>query len=208
MSIHPRDWTLEGMAHANALRTKVGPMFERLGQRASYRLAKRLIDEAFQRYRQDRSKTKVQCRDNDCFSCCLYQTRVTSTKYEVNRILNQIQNEGRLETVVARARRLVDGGKGGVCPLLSREGRCTVYKIRPLKCAAHHSLDREDCKDPNGRTQHNELLWIETELLATQGMFKREEIKWLKGLRDEDLPNLFDLLAELGQERLDKKEAA
>ncbi len=32
------------------------------------------------------------------------------------------------------------------CPLLSREGRCSVYPLRPLVCRAMHSLDQEQCE--------------------------------------------------------------
>jgi hypothetical protein len=37
------------------------------------------------------------------------------------------------------------------CPLLDDSNRCSVYSLRPLKCATEHSLVASACETPHGR---------------------------------------------------------
>ena len=194
-----REWSPAGHQHASNVIARIMPMFKGLSRRQAYRLALRLIEEANGRYHRDPGTRPLGCRSHDCFSCCLFQKRIDCTAFDVGRILDQAEREGRLREVVSRASKLIEGGKGGACPLLSREGRCTVYKHRPLACAAMHSMDREACKDEFGMSPHAELLWIETHVIAGFGMFPVDEL--MSGKRG-DPPDLFAMLAELGGKRL------
>ena len=197
-------WSHDAMRYGDQVKSKLIPMFQGLNQRNAYKLARRLIDDTFRRYRKDPNNPKIACRKRNCFSCCLYQVGINSSRYEAERILDQVERENRLPSVVKHAQRLVDGGRGGACPLLSPTGQCTVYNIRPLVCAAQHSMDAEACRDPKGSFPYSDVLDIEVQLIAAFGMTPFEKWPELK----DNMPDLFHLLADLGRERLNKKEAA
>ena len=80
-----------------------------------------------------------------CPACCIYVEDVGVLRIEVRRILDLVEQQGRLEEVTRRARARHERGKGA-CPLLSRDGRCTVYSERPLTCRRYHSFDKEACR--------------------------------------------------------------
>lgn len=197
-------WTKDGQRFMDKMITWLTPLFKDLSRRNAMKLARRLIDEAHHRYRSDRSTPDLGCREHECFSCCLFNHEIEATDFETIRILNKVENDGRLQDVVIRAERLIQGGRGGVCPLLSIEGKCTVYKDRPLSCAAMHSMDREMCKLEGGQSFHAERLWIETHYVAGFGMYGSDRIH-AGGIEVQDL---YHLLADLGRERLEKREAA
>lgn len=207
MTEHPdRGWSALGHSHADAVMRRVGLKFKGLRPAKAHRLARRLIDGAIAKYRRDPNVPKIACRGQHCFGCCLHQKDVDTSPFEVERILNQVETDGRLANVVARAQRLVDHGKGGVCPLLSPEGRCTVYKIRPLTCGAYHSLDRQACHSgAHAKIPHAEMLWIETCMVAGFGLLGFDEIS---GTGRKPRYRLFEMLARLGRARLEAKEAA
>jgi Fe-S-cluster containining protein len=80
-----------------------------------------------------------------CPACCIYSDRIDILPIELRSILDVVEREGRLEEVARRAELRRSRGKGA-CPLLSRNGRCTVYAERPLSCRWYHSLDRDACR--------------------------------------------------------------
>ena len=201
-----REWSAAGHQHADRVIAAYSSTFATLPRAKAVRLAHRLIDDAHRNYQRVPGSVKIACRTDDCFSCCLFQKGIETVDFEVNKILDQVEREGRLSDVVRRAKRLVDSGKGGACPLLSKDGKCTVYKNRPLSCASMHSLNRELCKDPKGKTVHSEQLWVETHIIAGFGMLG--PAAFFAGMASELTVDLFERLAVLGGKRLRKKEAA
>lgn len=194
----------------NALATVMTPVLRRRfagkTRPQAYKLARKLIDEAMARHRRNPGKEKIACRPTNCFGCCLHQIDIDSSVFEVDRILDAVDEQGRIEEVVARAERLAAKGTGGACPLLSREGRCTVYAIRPITCASYHALDREACHSgAKAETKHDKTLWVEMCLLAGFGLVPVEEMD-----RRGPLPrvHLFKELAARGRARLEGRRAA
>lgn len=91
--------------------------------------------------------------------------RIEILPIELRRILDLVERQGRLEEVARRAELRRVRGKGA-CPLLSRNGRCSVYEERLLSCRRYHSLDREACRKcahDDGRTQ---VPWVPQSIAA------------------------------------------
>ena len=200
------NWTTKGNMIANFILMSLRPRFRGTSPKRRYKLARQLIDEAFARYRNAPDTPALGCQSSDCFGCCLHQKEIDISGHEVERILNRVTSETRLEDVVTRSEALVAKKIGGACPLLSREGRCTVYDIRPLACAAYHSLDREACHSgANAKIAQAETLFIETALITGFGMRPVEEMD-----ADARPPRhyLFKELAARGRARLEARRAA
>ena len=136
----------------------------------------------------------------------MHQKEIDISGYEVDRILNRVTSETRLEEVVVRAETLVAKETGGACPLLSQKGRCTVYDIRPLACAAYHSLDRQACHSgENAKIAQAETLFVETAIITGFGMRPVEDMD------AESQPPRFYLFKEIatrGRARLQRRKAA
>ena len=191
---------------ANVILNSLRPRFAGTSAKRRYKLARQLIDEAFKRYREAPDTPPIGCQSSNCFGCCLHQKEIDISGYEIDRILNRITSETRLEEVVICAETLVAKETGGACPLLSREGRCTVYDIRPLSCAAYHSLDRKACHSgANAKICQAETLFIETALIAGFGMRPVEEMD--SGSQPPRF-YLFKELASRGRARLEGRRAA
>lgn len=206
MAIENTGWSATGHILADRLMATLRLLFERKTVPQAHKLAHRLIEEALGRYRRDPEAAKIACRSRDCFGCCLHQTEIDVSAFEVERILDQVEADSRLPNVVQHAERLSQRGRGGVCPLLSHQGSCTVYKIRPLTCAAYHSLDRQACHSgATAKIKHAEMLWIETALIAGFGMVPPDE---MTGGKPITRFRLFDELARRGRARLERKAAA
>jgi Fe-S-cluster containining protein len=75
-----------------------------------------------------------------------------------------VEQQGRLEEVQRRADQRRARGKGA-CPLLSRNGRCSVYEERPLSCRLYNSADREACRSAV-RDPYNLIVPMSAFLLA------------------------------------------
>ena len=128
-----------------------------------------------------------------------------TSDYEVRRILNRVESENKLTDVVSRAEAIVKK-EGGACPLLSKEGRCTVYDIRPVTCAAYHSLDRAACHSgAQAYIPFHEMLYIETTVISAFGMVP---VEMMDGQRSLPKVRLFAELARLGRARLQHGQAA
>ena len=173
---HHPGWTRKGNFIGNLVMTALKPRFAGKSHARRYKLARRLIDEAFDRYRNAKDVPPLGCGEAGCFGCCLHQKEVDTSDYEVERILNRVENEKRLGRVVARAEALSAKQGGGACPLLSTDGCCTVYDIRPLSCAAYHSLDRNTCHSgPKAEIPFAETLFVEATLIAGLGLVAVDE---------------------------------
>ena len=196
-------WSDKGRMFADAWTKQLSVEFRGLSARAAYRRARRMIEDAWKRYRQSPRSHEVACRTHNCFACCTYQKAIDSSQYEAGRILDRVEQQGRLQEVVDRAKSLVAQGKGGACPLLSRDGKCTVYDIRPLACMSYHSLDRDRCQIAGDMVPKAEKLWIKSRIPTGFGLYSVERLE-----KGGPADCLFDLLAERGQERLNKKDAA
>ena len=202
---HP-GWTVEKNAFANLVVTALKPTFRGKSAARRYKLARERIDQAFERYRSAPDAPPLGCRSFDCFGCCLHQDEVGTTDFEVERILNRVQRERRLNDVVTRAEALVAKKTGGACPLLSQDGRCTVYDIRPLECASYHSLDREACHSgATAQIRYAPMLRIELTLISGFGMVPVADMDRRSPLPKKDL---FDELARRGRARLGQRKAA
>jgi hypothetical protein len=96
------------------------------------------------------------CREG-CDACC-YQ-RVVLTAPEVIVIAARISETRSAEEVRALTDRLAAQLRKPIrepCPLL-RQGRCTVYECRPLRCQGHSGVDARSCH----RLDH--LVWLPQE---------------------------------------------
>jgi len=93
-----------------------------------------------------------------CSFCC--HVHVDATEPEILAIaahLHETLREGALPALldrlawhVARVSVLSDDERWAAripCALLGRDGRCTVYPVRPLRCRAFHSSDAGACRD-------------------------------------------------------------
>ena len=200
------NWSVKGNMIANMVLASLRPRFRGKSPKSRYKLARRLIDEAFERFRTAPDTPALGCQSSNCFGCCLHQKEIDVSGYEVDLILNRVTSETRLEEVVTRADALVAKKTGGACPLLSKDGRCTVYDIRPLACAAYHSLDRDACHSgANAKIAQAETLFIETALITGFGMRPVEEMD--AGSQPQRF-YLFQELAARGRARLQRRRAA
>lgn len=198
----------EVQAAGNALTAHLVPQFKGLSEAGRHKRARRLITAAFARYSQRRDVPPLGCgTGKPCHGCCLHQIEIDTSEYEVERVLDLVESEGRLEEIVARAEKVSAAG-GGACPLLSKKGRCTVYKVRPLSCVAYHSLDREAChQGAKARIPHHQALFMEASIIAGFGLVSVDELM-TQGKRPLKV-RLFKGLAEKGRKRLDaRKDAA
>lgn len=100
-----------------------------------------------------------------CPACCVYCDKIEILPIELRRILDLVERQGRLEEVARRAELRRARGKGA-CPLLSRNGRCTVYEERPISCRRYHSLDRAACGRCARDDGQTSVPWI-PELIAS-----------------------------------------
>lgn len=200
------DWSPAMHALATVMTPVLKRKFAGKTRPQAYKLARRLIDEAMARYRRNPDKEKIACRPKNCFGCCLHQKDIDTCVFEVDRILDLVVKESRLDEVVSRAEKLAAHGNGGACPLLGRDGRCTVYAIRPITCASYHALDRDACHSgAKAETKHDGPLWAEMCLIAGFGLVPVEEMD-----RRGPLPRirLFEELAARGRDRLEARSAA
>ena len=106
----------------------------------------------------------IACGDR-CPACCIYTTSVAVMPSEVGRIVDRLQHDGRLEEVERRAIGRVKRG-AGACPLLSMNGRCTVYDERPLACRRYHSLDREACE----KSDNPSVPWVSQVIIIGEAL--------------------------------------
>lgn len=176
-----------------------------LSAEQAYNRSAEQIDLAMAGYRRNPKMSKIQCRPRDCFACCITQKEVDSSPFEVGRILDRAESEDRLQNIVERSERVAARPQGGVCPLLSKKGRCTVYDIRPLSCRIHHSLDRKGCHQPGGHFRQDNQLRTILGLICAVGLHGLNRLMSGKG---NPRFRLFEQLAKLGRERLEKRAAA
>jgi Fe-S-cluster containining protein len=83
-----------------------------------------------------------------CFFCCFLWT--DALPLEVFRIADHLQRTASPEVLVDICRRLRERLTTplGECPcgLLTAEGRCAVYAIRPMTCRGFHSFSKSACQ--------------------------------------------------------------
>jgi Fe-S-cluster containining protein len=132
----------------------------------------------------------IACREG-CSACCVYSKRVALLPIELRRIIDRVEQQGQLEEVARRAEIRRARGKGA-CPLLSRDGRCSVYAERPLSCRRYHSLSRQDCESG----ENPKVTWIGP--LVAAGMALIELARW----RGDELVDLFEDLPTIAAARL------
>lgn len=201
-------WSEAGDRMVDQVLQKFGGQFVGKSRKEAYWIARRLLKKTFADYRKGRpaGAPKVACRSDNCFGCCLYQKEVDTSPYEVETIIDRLVQEDRLAPVVAKAEKLASHGKGGACPLLSRNGKCTVYDIRPLACAAYHSPDYKACRGgAEASIPQIEELWAATSIIVGMGFLPLDV---LTSRAPKPRYYLFKMLAELGGKRLETKEAA
>jgi Fe-S-cluster containining protein len=137
------------------------PVF--VGEDAGQRLdrARRYVEQLLQLAKQQAAEAlgKTIACGNRCPACCLYADRVDILPLELRRILDLVERQGRLGEVARRAELRRARGKGA-CPLLSRNGQCTVYAERPLSCGRYHSLDRDACRQCARDDGNTKVPWI------------------------------------------------
>lgn len=187
---------------------KFGGQFIGKSREQAYWIARRLLKKTFSDYRKGRpaGAPKVACRSTNCFGCCLHQKDVDTSPYEVASIIDRLDQENRLSEVVAKAEKLTIRGNGGACPLLGTDGRCTVYDIRPLACAAYHSPDYKACRGgAEAIIPRIDQLWAATSIITGMGLLPLEVLT-SNGPKPRYF--LFKMLAELGAKRLETREAA
>lgn len=87
------------------------------------------------------------CRGSGCFGCCRAGVSVTQREAEV---LAGLATDDQVERMVKHAENFAEDASAQVmwCPFLDLpNGRCTVYRARPLVCRTYHSMAEEadDC---------------------------------------------------------------
>jgi Fe-S-cluster containining protein len=105
---------------------------------------------------------------NGCSHCC--QLRVVAFPHELIAIYLHIKlsfSTTRADAAIARVKsqfaQIKDLSteqhfvKNVECPLLEN-GRCSVYAVRPIACAAYHSITEEACRNSN---EHPEIVGTE-----------------------------------------------
>lgn len=206
MSARSPRWSPGAQGFIVSVIKRLAPVFEGKGPDQANQVAAGMIDDALSAYDRDPGTPSIACQSEDCFGCCLHQKEIDTSAFEVDRILDRLHAQDRMAEIVRRARRLARHRTGGACPLLGRDGKCTVYDIRPLTCRFYHSLDRVACHSgPKAEIPHAERLWIETALIAGFGMHGS------KAMTSGSAPasfGLFKNLAERGDDRLKSSEAA
>jgi Fe-S-cluster containining protein len=128
------------MAHAAAL--KGVPYFEGLDAAQRLDQARQGLDEYFGHVRAT-AFTPIACGAG-CSGCCIFPTRISALPLEVRRIVDLVEQQGRLEEVAERAEKR-KSRRRGACPLLGCDGRCTVCPERPLACRGYQSIDLDAC---------------------------------------------------------------
>jgi hypothetical protein len=109
---------------------------------------------------------RLACREG-CDACC--HQRVTLSAPEVIVIAARISETRSAPEVKALTDQLAAPPRKPSrepCPLL-RQGRCTVYECRPLRCQGHNGLDARSCE------RLNHLVWLPQEhsfRAASQGI--------------------------------------
>lgn len=91
------------------------------------------VDAFFQRVEQ-RHGSDLQCHTG-CSDCC--HTRLTVTTVEANAIADEIASwpADRREALAANA--LASAVIGDRCAALDPQGRCLIYRVRPIVCRSH-----------------------------------------------------------------------
>jgi Fe-S-cluster containining protein len=111
---------------------------------------------------QDEYRPRLDCREG-CFYCCC-KPGVLITLPELLRILDRVHTTFDADAIAAlreRARRYVEQLDGRSfdaptdqsvpCPLL-KDGRCSVYEVRPLTCRGYNSTSVDACQQAHGST--------------------------------------------------------
>lgn len=104
----------------------------------------------------DFSRKEIDCKKG-CYHCC--HQRVIVSPLELFRIRDYIYENFSANEIEELKKRVEEadavthgmsedehGAAGVWCPLLSKEGRCTVYEARPFECRGYVSTDVEECK--------------------------------------------------------------
>jgi Fe-S-cluster containining protein len=110
-----------------------------------------------------RPDVKFDCKPG-CAYCCNHRIEALPAEvFLIARELNKLPADklaevtARLRAHAALARGLRPAQHRLTCPLLENS-LCTVYEMRPYACRRFHSLDVEQCKDPEGVPPANEEL--------------------------------------------------
>ena len=89
-----------------------------------------------------------------CTQCCEF--RVSALPAEIFNIVNYLREHkaDELEIWEQRLKEHADYVSGlqthdyqKVCPFANEQGACQIYKVRPFKCRAYHSLDVKICNE-------------------------------------------------------------
>jgi Fe-S-cluster containining protein len=113
----------------------------------AWALLEQLTHAADEAVRQWPQRTDHACEPG-CFFCCFLWT--DALPLEVLRIAEHLRHTASPESLADIRRRLIERLSAPLgqrpCGLLTAEGRCAVYTIRPLTCRGFHSFSRSACQ--------------------------------------------------------------
>ena len=101
------------------------------------------------------SKAKTACREG-CSYCCYYQVDVSahealqivdfvSKQFSKEKISEFLDAADANAAIIRKLTRAEHRATNIACVFL-RDGRCSIYPVRPLHCRTHHATDVEGCK--------------------------------------------------------------
>jgi Fe-S-cluster containining protein len=97
-----------------------------------------------------RGRPPLPCWTGCSFCCYVGPDRPDLLPAELLRIVSYLRDPARAATlaeVLARLRAAPDKGAERKAPcFFLHEGRCAIYAVRPMRCRAQHSPDREACE--------------------------------------------------------------
>lgn len=138
--------------------------------------------DVFHKYTDQLIKMRVKEYPPVIFACgkgcdvCCHNMRVEALLPEVFKIamhissLNPVERQGyidRLEQHVKYAKGRTYRDYNTRCPFLGDDGGCSIYEVRPHKCRAHLSTDKEACNIP-GNAKIDRMLNQAEDQLAIQ----------------------------------------
>jgi len=154
MSI-PREVSIAGDAIGRFEYAKVTADLRNLSPLQALSVAQARLDVALEGA-EAQSKAKTACREG-CSYCCYYQVDVSahealqivdfvSKQFPKERISEFLEAAGTNAAIIRKLTRAEHRETNIACVFL-RDGRCSIYPVRPLHCRTHHATDVEGCKE-------------------------------------------------------------
>jgi Fe-S-cluster containining protein len=136
-----------------------------------------------------RGMPPLPCRPSCAFCCYVGPERPDLLAPELLRIVDHVRQERSAETMAMVQERLQDdayASRADKPPCLFLEhDRCTIYPVRPMRCRAQHSHDREACE------RHYLGKQLTMPLLREPAMlYKSMQVGLRLGLRQESLEDV------------------